>query len=66
VSDGGPPGPGDGDYASGWDALDTLFSAAFPGQEPHHWKADDVFLPAQDAVWGISAYRDVDAWFYVT
>jgi hypothetical protein len=23
-------------------------------------------LPAQDGVWGISAYRDRDAWFYVT
>jgi hypothetical protein len=57
-------GRGD-DYAPGWDALDAVFAAAFVGQKPHHW-ATDTFLPAQEGIWGISAYREGDAWFYVT
>jgi hypothetical protein len=59
-------GPPADDHAPGWDALDRVFEAQFPGQSPHHWKPVDVMLPAQDGVWGISAYRDGDAWFYVT
>lgn len=54
------------DHAPGWDALEDRLSAAYPGQEPHHWKPDDVMLPAQDGVWGISAYQDEGSWFYVT
>jgi hypothetical protein len=54
------------DHAPGWDALDKVFEAQFPGQSPNHWKPNDVMLPAQDGVWGISAYRDRGAWFYVT
>jgi hypothetical protein len=56
----------DEDHAPGWDALDRVVEAQFPGQSPHHWKPNDVPLPAQDGLWGISAYRDGDAWFYVT
>jgi hypothetical protein len=62
---GDTPARGD-DYAPGWDALDGVFEAQFPGQSPQHWKPNDVHLPAQDGVWGISAYRDRDAWLYVT
>jgi len=50
----------------GWDALTAVFDAAFPGQEPSHWKPNDVMLPAQDGVWGVSGYRDASGWFYVT
>jgi hypothetical protein len=53
------------EYAPGWDALDGVFTSAFAGQEPHHWATDNA-LPAQDGIWGISAYREGDAWFYVT
>jgi hypothetical protein len=59
-------GPPQGDHAPGWDGLDKVFEAQFPGQSPHHWKPNDVMLPAQDGVWGFSAYRDGNAWFYVT
>jgi hypothetical protein len=56
-----------GDYhAPGWDALDRVFEVQFPGQDPLHWSPSDESLPAQDGVSGISAYRDGDAWFYVT
>lgn len=54
------------EYAPGWDALDAVFEAAYPGQKPDHWKPNDVPLPAQDGVWGISGYRDEQTWFYVT
>jgi hypothetical protein len=50
-------------HAPGWDALDNVFEARFPGQSPNHCKPVDVMLPAQDGVWGISANRDRDAWF---
>ena len=49
------PGP---EHTVGWDALMAVFDAAFPGQGEHHWKPNDVPLPAQDGVWGISGYRD--------
>jgi hypothetical protein len=58
--------PIDDDYAPGWDALDAVFAAAYPGQTPDHWKPNDVPLPAQDGVWGISGYRDEGSWLYVT
>jgi hypothetical protein len=51
---------------AGWDALAARLAMAFPDQEPEHWKPDDVLLPAQDGVWGISAYRAGSTWFYVT
>jgi hypothetical protein len=54
------------EYTLGWDALTAVLEAAFPGQEPHHWKPNDVPLPAQDGVWGISGYREEASWFYVT
>ena len=61
------PSPGFGpEDALGWDALMAVFDAAFPGQGEHHWKPNDVPLPAQDGVWGISGYRDGTSWFYVT
>ena len=65
MGNGGAP-PGNDDDAPGWDALDSVFEVQFPRQSPHHWKPNDVSLPGQDGVWGISAYRDDDAWFYVT
>ena len=57
------PGP---EHTVGWDALMAVFDAAFPGQGEHHWKPNDVPLPAQDGVWGISGYRDGATWFYAT
>jgi hypothetical protein len=59
------PKPGE-DYAPGWEALDAVFMTAFPRQQAHHWMPNEVLVPAQDGVWGISAYRDSNAWFYVT
>src|SRR4051812_2741733 len=56
----------DDEYAPGWDALETLLAATFPGQVEHHWKPNDVPAPAQDGVWGISGYREGMSWFYVT
>ena len=53
------------EHAPGWDALDRLFSTTFGDPEPRHWATDNV-LPAQDGPYGISAYRQGDAWFYVT
>lgn len=54
------------EHTAGWDALMAVFDAAFPGQGEHHWKPNDVLLPAQDGVWGIGGYRDGSSWFYVT
>jgi hypothetical protein len=56
----------DDEYAPGWDALAAVLAAAFLGQAEHHWKPNDVPLPAQDGVWGISGYRDGTSWFYIT
>jgi hypothetical protein len=61
-----PSPEGGPEHTLGWDALMAVFDAAFPGQGEHHWKPNDVPLPAQDGVWGISGYRDGTSWFYVT
>lgn len=52
--------------APGWDAIEGRMTAAFPGQQPLHWKPDDVPLPAQGGLWGLSVYRADDHWFFVT
>ena len=50
--------------APGWDAIDESLTQAFPGQAPLHWGTNR--LPGQDGLYGLSAYRDGDAWFFIT
>ena len=59
------PPPDDDEHAPGWDALAAHLETAFPAQPDRHWATGSV-IPAQDGPTGISAYRDDDAWCYVT
>lgn len=61
---------GDDDKAVGWDALEAVFTAAYPGQEPQHWGTLLSYrLGGNDPLTGVSAYRasePVPHWHYVT
>ena len=52
------------DPAPGWDAIDTALARLFAGQEPFHWGADR--LPDHEGLYGLSAYRQGDHWFFIT
>ena len=52
------------DDAPGWDAIDAALGRVFPDQKPVHWGTDR--LPDQDGLYGLSAYRQGDLWFFVT
>lgn len=60
---GPPPAHEPADDAPGWDAIDRVLEAAFPGQEPKHWGA---IGPPGQGLTGASAYRDGDVWLYVS
>jgi hypothetical protein len=53
------------DEAPGWDAIDAAIRPLVGDLEPRHW-ATGTGLPDQDGLWGISAYRRTDHWFFVT
>jgi hypothetical protein len=53
------------DEAPGWDAIDAAIRPFVGDREPRHW-ATGTGLPDQDGLWGISAYRRTDHWFFVT
>jgi hypothetical protein len=50
--------------APGWDAIDTALAKILPGQQPLHWGTNR--LPGQDGLYGLSAYRQGDHWFFVS
>lgn len=60
----------DGDEAVGWDAVEAVFTEAYPGQEPQHWGTILSYrLGGNDPLTGVSAYRatePVPHWHYVT
>jgi hypothetical protein len=59
-----PPTSDIPDDAPGWDAIDSALSKLFPGREPFHWGTNR--FPGQDGLYGVSAYREADHWFFVT
>ena len=53
------------DNAPGWDAIEGSVTERFAVDgEPLHWSTG--VLPGQDGVYGISAYRLPEMWFFVT
>ena len=51
--------------APGWDAIEATVTERLDiDGEPHHWSTG--VLPGQDGVYGISAYRLPELWFFVT
>lgn len=52
------------DEAPGWDAIDAALAKIHPVQQPLHWGTNR--LPGQDGLYGLSAYRQGDHWFFVT
>jgi suppressor of fused len=52
--------------APGWDAIDAAIRPLIGDTQPRHWGTPTVMLPDQDGLWGISAYRRPDHWFFVT
>ncbi len=52
------------DEAPGWDAIDAALAKILPDQQPLHWGTNR--LPGQDGLYGLSAYRQGDHWFFVT
>ncbi|WP_341729673.1 suppressor of fused domain protein, partial [Brooklawnia sp.] len=64
------PDPALANMTLGWDAIDSVFDAAYPGQEPQHWGTLIRWsLGGPDPLDGVSAYRatqPVPHWHYVT
>lgn len=57
--------PSSDDQAPGWDAIDAAIRPVVGDRQPLHW-ATGTGLPDQDGLWGVSAYRVEDHWFFVT
>jgi suppressor of fused-like protein len=58
--------PGDTEEdAPGWDAIGRALELMFGPHEAAHWEGS-ASLSGQDGIWGLSAYRADEFWFYVT